>query len=188
MSGVVRVTVLRGEALANRDSFGKQDPYVKLAIKGQTNPRSKGQTSAIKKGGTDVVFTDAHSRTHELVFEGVSTASPFVLSVEALDEDAGSADDVIGVGEVDVSRYLGGAGVEGDETCQLRDAKGASCGRVVVHVTMVSVGGSPSGGRPEANGGSPGVESAGAGGRSAHSAAAAPRPPGPPVPVAGVCV
>jgi hypothetical protein len=34
---------------------------------------------------------------------------------------------------------LAGSGVEGDETCSLVDSKGASCGRVVVHVTTVSV-------------------------------------------------
>ena len=186
VSGVIRVTVVRCEALANRDSFGKQDPYVKLAIKGQTNPRSKGQTSVVKKGGTDVVFTDAHNRTHELVFEGVSTSSPFVVSVEALDEDVGSADDVIGVGEVDLSRYLGAAGVEGEETCHLRDAKGASCGRVVVHVRMVSVGVSPSGATGEGGGGSS-VIGASVGSSSGQPGAAA-RSVGPPAPVAGACV
>jgi hypothetical protein len=109
------------------------DRYVKLSLRGQSDARSRGQTDAVASGGTDVVFTDAHHRSHTLAFTGVARGAPLMLVVEAMDKDAGTRDDVIGVGEVDVTRYaLSPRGV-GDEVCRLKDGKGAPSGLVVLH-------------------------------------------------------
>ena len=127
--------MLRGEKLANRDIGGKQDPYVVLSLKGHTNAKDKPRTAVIKKGGTDVVFTDEFNPTHELAYDNVAAGSRVVLVVEAMDADFGMRDDVIGVGEVDVSGLVGAAGgVSVEERCALVDDKRRDCGTIVLRV------------------------------------------------------
>jgi Ca2+-dependent lipid-binding protein len=134
-SGTVVVTVGRAWDLANRDVVGKQDPYIKVAVKGQTSPRSRGQTSAIMKGGTDVTFDAAHGNVLTLAYRDVAAGSPLTLVVEAFDKDAGTADDVIGFGEVVVdTAVLSPRGRQ--YTCELHDSKSKPCGKVSITVVM----------------------------------------------------
>jgi hypothetical protein len=122
---------------------GKQDPYIKVAVKGQTSPRSRGQTSAIMKGGTDVTFDAAHGNVLTLAYRDVAAGSPLTLLVEAFDKDAGTTDDVIGFGEVVVdTAVLSPRGRQ--YTCELHDSKSKPCGKVSITVSLsVAAGTAP---------------------------------------------
>ncbi|KNE58026.1 hypothetical protein AMAG_04852 [Allomyces macrogynus ATCC 38327] len=88
--GTLEVNCVAGRQLRDVEMFGKQDPYLKLALETQTQ-----KTRAHASGGrnptwnTTLVFN---------IFEGARA-----LRVEAWDEDA-TSDDLIGMTTIDLSR------------------------------------------------------------------------------------
>jgi hypothetical protein len=136
-SGSVVVTVERAWELADRDLLGRQDPYVKVSVEGQTSPRSRGHTAAVTRGGTDVTFDAAHGNALTLWYHDVDVAAPLTLVVEVLDKDVGSKDDVIGCGTVVVD--AAGHSPRGRQyVCELRDGTLKPSGKVSITAAVSS--------------------------------------------------
>ena len=93
--GTCVFTLYEGRNLANMDSVGKQDPYVKLTL-GDTTKQSK----TCEDGGTDPYFEE-----EELVLWIDDTAWTEDLLVQVYDEDVG-LDDLIGQSHVPLLPYM----------------------------------------------------------------------------------
>ena len=93
--GTCVFTLYEGRNLANMDSVGKQDPYVKLTL-GETTKQSK----TCEDGGTDPYFEE-----EELVLWIDDTAWTEDLLVQVYDEDVG-LDDLIGQSNVPLLPYM----------------------------------------------------------------------------------
>lgn len=95
LRGPLVLTPLRGEALADRDLMGKQDPYVRAYLEGAAD--SAQRTKTVSNGGRSPTWRPEHDPILTLPAPTAPTASDSgpVLCVEVLDEDVLS-DDVIG--------------------------------------------------------------------------------------------
>ena len=70
----------------------------------QSSEVCSARTGTVARGGVDPVWTSAERWECRLRFH-VCSGHGLVLLVTAMDEDVGSADDVIGVAELDVARF-----------------------------------------------------------------------------------
>ncbi|KNE59214.1 hypothetical protein AMAG_03533 [Allomyces macrogynus ATCC 38327] len=88
--GTLEVNCVAGRQLRDVEMFGKQDPYLKLALETQTQ-----KTRAHASGGRNPTWNTTLSFN---IFEGARS-----MRVEAWDEDA-TSDDLIGMTTIDLSR------------------------------------------------------------------------------------
>lgn len=119
MEGVLIVTILRGVKLADRELFGKQDPYVVLSLTDSIGsslcrfpwvPCLHSQalyflcsgvkfgtvrTATVDRGGRNPVWTSAHNNVLTLPFN-TTVGSALSMEVVVWDEDNLKAHDHIG--------------------------------------------------------------------------------------------
>ena len=120
----IDVVVAECEGLANVEQFlcftGENDPYVRVTVNGVHK-----QTEFIDGGGANPKW-NTDGRDGSLLPFAVSEL-PDVIWVRAFDQDEGSADDLIGIGKIDLSgkvlsflgRETGFTGFDQSQRCGL---------------------------------------------------------------------
>lgn len=125
-TAAVVIGLVRAEHLPSRDTF-KQDPYVKLTLVGDADVvLAEGKSTVVKKGGVNPTWPP-DAAPIRLPFSA-KTGSRLVLRCVVMDKDAGSKDDEIGFGDVDVAHLASAAAVTAQGPpktvlVRLRDAK-----------------------------------------------------------------
>lgn len=132
----MRVTVVECEGLTQMDSFlcftGENDPYVRVTVAGVNK-----QTPAIDGGGTNPKWSDWKdsdgSEGFQMSFE-ISELPP-EIHIRAYDEDEASADDLIGIGRINLAGKKVDTAWYSDEWVTIESGK--SGGRVKVKLHFI---------------------------------------------------
>ena len=135
-NGVFKVKVIEAKDLKQMDTVGKNDAYCIVAV-GHSSKRTSTITGKMYgKGRKDPWWNDGKGEALEWEVSEV----PSVVQVSAWDEDAGSDDDKIGggsveIGEADRSKLSAGVDASLDMWCDLVGGGGKACGRVHVVIS-----------------------------------------------------
>lgn len=98
--GVMFVRAIRGVKLADRELFGKQDPYVMVSLMDPSGVTlATGTTGTVVKGGRNPVWTERHNNVVWLAYAR-RVGQPAYLKAVAWDEDNIKKHDLIGVFDV----------------------------------------------------------------------------------------
>mmetsp|Transcript_21930 Transcript_21930/g.52192 ORF Transcript_21930/g.52192 Transcript_21930/m.52192 type:complete len:138 (-) Transcript_21930:131-544(-) len=99
--GILKIRLVKASNLADKDYFGKTDPYVKLELE-QDNyflDRDFGyQVSSTKKNELNPVWNE------DFQFGNVETLENMVLTLRVFDKDIGSRDDKCGYCKIQLSK------------------------------------------------------------------------------------
>lgn len=118
--GTLKLTAFRGENLKNRETFGKQDPYLVLKI-----GKQKQKTKTHFKGGKNPSWEETFVYELDGKYEN--------LELGAWDEDTG-ADDEIGSAIIPLKDIVAGMGKE--VACVIRGPKkGNKAGEIILSAT-----------------------------------------------------
>lgn len=97
LQGALSIKVLRGVKLADREVFGKQDPYVTLTLQDDAGVVfGTGKTDTVDRGGKNPVWEEGKHKNLVTLPFNTAVGVPVKLQITAWDEDNMKSHDLIG--------------------------------------------------------------------------------------------